>query len=410
MEIKQTGRPGEKDQENYSSQALSTESQLRLLHPATAANQTTPESQNIESTSMIHSYSCKICGEDKSEVFEVPVCLHLYCLTCISDYLTLRIQEAQVSKMPCPDHECGNEINENDIRKLISDLNYDKYLIFKKNNELSNNPFLKWCPQPDCTGYDLGNISKGHLICSVCSFEYCYYCSEAWHTAGKCKQKLDRDLDEWSRKNNARFCPNCRIRVQKVLGCDHMTCTRCKYEWCWLCGEEYKSNHMSKCRVLEIRKWDKPLFKIAFWIFSAIIFALLPVFVLIAFAYETDAGFATDASFLFRCFKKKVFVYLFVFLSGLVLLPFYLSLGPLIVATYIMYRFFRGSLSKCLRVCVSPIFGCLLSPLVPCTALVVVLAMMIYGLFFLVVKLGICMWRCFNPAFMTANTKYRPAY
>lgn len=411
MEIKQTDRPQQIDPENHPIQASPVHSQAAEQAEPISGNMPSAEMANIESTSMLQSFTCKICCEDKSEVFTLPICSHSYCYDCISDYLTIRIQEAQVLKMPCPDHECGNEINEQDIKKLVSNLYYEKYLVFKRNTELSNNPFLKWCPQPDCTGYDLGNINKDHLVCSVCTFEYCYYCSESWHPSGKCKQKHDRDLDQWSQKNNARFCPNCRIKVQKTIGCDHMTCTRCKYEWCWLCGEEYKVNHAYKCRVIEIRKWDKPLFRIALWIFSSIILILLPVFVIIAFVYETDAGFNTDASFLFRCFKKRFFVYLFAVFSGIVFLPFYLSLAPIVVGTIIMYKFFKEfSYPLCIRVLISPLFGCVVSPLVPCVALVVVLAMMMYGLFFLIIKIAISLRRCFNPMYMIANTKYRPVY
>ena len=31
--------------------------------------------------------------------------------------------------------------------------------------------------------------------------------------------------------------------TEKNEGCNHMTCTSCKYQWCWLCLEEYKYGH-----------------------------------------------------------------------------------------------------------------------------------------------------------------------
>ena len=36
-------------------------------------------------------------------------------------------------------------------------------------------------------------------------------------------------------------CPKCKTIVEKLGGCEHMTCKRCKYEWCWICGLSYKS-------------------------------------------------------------------------------------------------------------------------------------------------------------------------
>ena len=31
--------------------------------------------------------------------------------------------------------------------------------------------------------------------------------------------------------------------TEKNFGCNHMTCVSCKYQWCWLCLEEYKYGH-----------------------------------------------------------------------------------------------------------------------------------------------------------------------
>lgn len=33
--------------------------------------------------------------------------------------------------------------------------------------------------------------------------------------------------------------------VEKISGCNHMTCSVCSYEWCWLCGSTYSSVHFS---------------------------------------------------------------------------------------------------------------------------------------------------------------------
>ena len=45
-------------------------------------------------------------------------------------------------------------------------------------------------------------------------------------------------------------CPKCSIITEKNNGCNHITCTKCGYQWCWLCNEEYKENHFNegKCK------------------------------------------------------------------------------------------------------------------------------------------------------------------
>lgn len=34
-------------------------------------------------------------------------------------------------------------------------------------------------------------------------------------------------------------CPMCQSISEKVSGCDHITCPRCRYQYCWLCLADY---------------------------------------------------------------------------------------------------------------------------------------------------------------------------
>ncbi|XP_058600927.1 E3 ubiquitin-protein ligase RNF14-like [Onychostoma macrolepis] len=53
------------------------------------------------------------------------------------------------------------------------------------------------------------------------------------------KQLIQRATDEklsedWL-KENCKQCPSCGANIQKLQGCNKMTCSSCKQYFCWLC-------------------------------------------------------------------------------------------------------------------------------------------------------------------------------
>jgi hypothetical protein len=80
--------------------------------------------------------------------------------------------------------------------------------------------------------------------------KYCFDCLKKPHGKLPCNAKIDKSLIEFAKNNFVKKCPKCSIITEKNQGCNHITCTKCRYQWCWLCNEEYKVNHFKegKCR------------------------------------------------------------------------------------------------------------------------------------------------------------------
>lgn len=47
-----------------------------------------------------------------------------------------------------------------------------------------------------------------------------------------------------------RSCPFCRVAIQKDGGCNHMTCTQCHGEFCWVCLQAWSPLHQCSSAAL----------------------------------------------------------------------------------------------------------------------------------------------------------------
>lgn len=215
--------------------------------------------------------TCLIC-EDRppAALVRVEGCGHGFCKDCFVEYLNLKVNEAQVLSIVCPQHKCLTSLSKETIVRHLDAHQAEKFEKFHMKKKLSTNPHLRWCPKPNCEGHSFGGTTSKHLVCSVCSYEYCYYCAEPWHGETACKEQSDQLLDAWAKENDVRYCPNCRFRVEKMKGCSHMACVQCQYQWCWLCGNQWSDTHFATCA--EFRKWwqDPPMIMVVLCLLSPI--------------------------------------------------------------------------------------------------------------------------------------------
>lgn len=109
-----------------------------------------------------------------------------------------------------------------------------------------------WYTAPaDDSGEDLRRIS-----CPKCRRDYCLLCSCPWnagsmgsHDAKSCieyrsafPERRSSSSVQWA---GARPCPGCGVRIIRSMGCNHMTCTQCGSQWCWVCLGKWSPRHYS---------------------------------------------------------------------------------------------------------------------------------------------------------------------
>ncbi|XP_026156130.1 ankyrin repeat and IBR domain-containing protein 1-like isoform X2 [Mastacembelus armatus] len=224
---------------------------------------------------------CGICFCSIS-VFEDPVdmsCGHEFCRSCWEGFLNVKIQEGDAHNIFCPAYECYQLVPVHVIESVVSREMDQRYLQFDIKAFVENNPAIRWCPAARCeravrltrpgpgdsdpNGFPLlpspaVDCGKGHLFCWECLGEAHEPCdcqmwknwlqkvtemkpeelagvSEAYEDAANCLWLL----------TNSKPCANCKSPIQKNEGCNHMQCAKCKYDFCWICLEEWKKHSSS---------------------------------------------------------------------------------------------------------------------------------------------------------------------
>lgn len=123
----------------------------------------------------------------------------------------------------CPDNDCKLVFNDEQIRKILPEDHYQEYSVFKKNKLLSQNPNLRWCIRLGCEKYVIGKEGSKKVTCE-CGTQICFECRNAYHPNKTCEQALDASYKDYLKKNNVQRCPKCKSGVEKIDGCNHMTC------------------------------------------------------------------------------------------------------------------------------------------------------------------------------------------
>ena len=197
---------------------------------------------------------CEICSEAfiSNNENTLKKCGHSYCNSCWYDFLSAQIQENKLHSIKCLNYKCQEKMNDDFIINLLNNNNelIHKYKKYKYELEILNNPNKKNCPFPNCDSYLELKDPKIKDVTCLNNHTFCFLCLQKPHGKMSCNEKLDNSIIEFAKYNFVKKCPKCSIITQKSSGCNHITCSKCKFQWCWLCNGEYTSGHYNqgKCK------------------------------------------------------------------------------------------------------------------------------------------------------------------
>lgn len=124
----------------------------------------------------------------------------------------------------CPGGSCAYKFEDEQMKQLLSDDVYQKYLEFKQNKLLNQNPNVRWCIRPTCGKHMIGKKGCKKVVCE-CGMQICFDCRNEYHPNRTCEQMMDNTYKNYLAQNDVQKCPRCKSRVEKIDGCNHVACT-----------------------------------------------------------------------------------------------------------------------------------------------------------------------------------------
>ncbi|CAM2713597.1 unnamed protein product [Rotaria socialis] len=220
---------------------------------------------------------CAVCLDEKpiadfGERFSAT-CNHdrrQMCTDCVRRTTHSIIRDSVTTDVHCPELNCNALFDFDTVQRLLVDFNpfsdRPKTAVKAFGHRLAmgyveNMKNFVWCAHGCGWGCELVDGAGPMFTCLNCKEKTCAHHRIKWHSGMTCA-KYDRELikdrefqqnKNWLR-DHAKECPACHIFIQKNDGCDHMTCSRCKHEFCWLCFADFKPirdhgnhNHVRHC-------------------------------------------------------------------------------------------------------------------------------------------------------------------
>ncbi|XP_001514922.1 E3 ubiquitin-protein ligase RNF14 [Ornithorhynchus anatinus] len=216
-------------------------------------------------------YLCHICFCEKlgRESMYFSECRHVYCRACLKDYFEIQIRDGQVHCLNCPEPKCSSVATPGQVKELVAEELFARYDRLLLQSSLDLMADVVYCPRPDCQTPVMQEPGCTMGICSSCNYAFCTLCKMTYHGVSPCKVTAEKLIDlrneyleadeankrfleqrygkrviqkaleemeskEWLEKNS-KSCPCCGTHIEKLDGCNKMTCTGCMRYFCWIC-------------------------------------------------------------------------------------------------------------------------------------------------------------------------------
>lgn len=189
--------------------------------------------------------TCPICLDSVAEGITLD-CGHCACKECLSRYL-ISASDHKTFPLKClgNENQCTELLPLSLCKRLLEKEQFARLVDASFFTYIQTRPQeFHYCPTPDCPQV-YRDVPGKTLQCPTCLVSICPTCHAVQHDGVECRvtsKAGERLFNEWREQHNVKTCPRCSANIEKVAGCNHLTCTSCSTHICWECLQTFKAS------------------------------------------------------------------------------------------------------------------------------------------------------------------------
>jgi ariadne-2 len=194
---------------------------------------------------------CPICFNDDTSSLMGLECGHIFCHSCWINHIAAKLERGLSITIECM--QCDVRIPMEMVQELFknSSKEYKCYHQRALTQLVESHPLIRWCPGKDCQMiFHVKEVLPKGIECANCKTRTCFQCGEEYHSPTDCesfKSWLIKCQDDSETANyiasNTKDCPKCSTAIEKNGGCNHMHCTKCNQDFCWMCMQDWAKHN-----------------------------------------------------------------------------------------------------------------------------------------------------------------------
>uniref|UniRef100_A0AAR2J5Z0 RBR-type E3 ubiquitin transferase n=1 Tax=Pygocentrus nattereri TaxID=42514 RepID=A0AAR2J5Z0_PYGNA len=198
------------------------------------------------------SLQCGVCLQfvRRDALLSLP-CQHSFCKSCWEQHCTVLVKDGVGVGISCMAQDCSLRMPEDFVLPLLpSEELKEKYRRYLFRDYVESHFQLQLCPGADCPIVIKVQEPRARRVqCSRCGEVFCFKCRQMYHAPTDCatiRKWLTKCADDSETANyisaHTKDCPKCNICIEKNGGCNHMQCSKCKHDFCWMCLGDWKTH------------------------------------------------------------------------------------------------------------------------------------------------------------------------